>query len=194
MTAASWSLNSGSERGTGSAEAAAGRSSSRASIKLNPTRFACRPLAGRALIKHEQRLGRGRCSGALDQDDDHKKDHHQNRPEKEDIAGHAWSRAGARFRGGFYNRRVGVARVSHFALVTKSLFPRPTRRMEPCSGLCGGYCRGVEKQRLGDRRLDRRALERLGDQECRLRAGSRGQPLGEGGGEDYRGWGFGGEV
>src|SRR5260221_4389732 len=130
MTAASWSLNSGSERGTGSAEAAAGRSSSRASIKLKPHPFACRPLAGRALIKHEQRLGRGRCSGALDQDDDHKKDHDQCRPENEDIASHAWSRAGARFRGGFYNPRGGVLRGSHFVLVTKLQFPRPTPPIE----------------------------------------------------------------
>jgi hypothetical protein len=26
-----------------------------------------------------------------------------------------------------------MSRVGHFALVTKSQFPRPTRRVEPCS-------------------------------------------------------------
>ena len=45
---------------------------------------------------------------------------------------------------------------------------------------------GVEKQRLGDCRLDRRPLERLGDKEGRLGPSPRQEPLGEGGDEDHR--------
>ena len=45
MTAASWSLNSGSDSGTGSAEALAGRSSSRASFKIDPTLYGPATLA-----------------------------------------------------------------------------------------------------------------------------------------------------
>src|SRR5206468_3472281 len=65
-----------------------------------------------------------------------------------------------------------------YALVTNycSRGQRAARNRVP--ELSCGYGGRVEKQRLRDRRFHGRALERLSDEECRLRPGARQQPLG----------------
>src|SRR5690349_2028702 len=56
---------------------------------------------------------------------------------------------------------------------------RARRKPVPTAELLGRRDgRSVEEQRLGDGRLHRRALERLGDEEGRLGPRSRQQPLG----------------
>src|ERR1700740_2555447 len=57
----------------------------------------------------------------------------------------------------------------------------------PTTGKSGrGHRRRVEKQGLGDRRFHGRALERLGDEERRLRARPRQPGVRGGGGEETR--------
>src|SRR6266576_1190426 len=102
------------------------------------------------------------------------------------MAGNARSRGRARFRRSLGYRGIVVSRVDHYVLVTKSLFLRPTRRLESCSASGGRNRRRVEEQGLGDRRFHSRTLEWLGDEEGRLGPGARQQTLREGGDEDHR--------
>src|SRR5947209_20322497 len=69
---------------------------------------------------------------------------------------------------------------------TRSGRQRPLPVPVPARAFSGRDGRRVEEQGLGDRRLHRRALEGLGDEEGRLRPLAGEQPLREGRDEDDR--------
>src|ERR1043165_209486 len=73
---------------------------------------------------------RSRWSGAANQDDDRECQQHQQRADDKEIAGNPGCRSCPSLRRRFSDGRLGVSRVGHYALVTKSLFDRPTRRAE----------------------------------------------------------------
>src|SRR5512139_2013673 len=77
-----------------------------------------------------------------------------------------------------------AASLMIFSLLRQRPLDAPVPRTGTTSS--GRNGRGVEKERLGDRRLYGRALERLGDQERRLGPLAGQQPLREGGDEDHR--------
>src|SRR3954471_7839329 len=214
MTWASWSLNSSSGSGTGSGRASGASSPSSSSITgcrftLPPSGYAAlnslmlagsvnRPplpfeIGSYRQISNNRRkmtITRPRLTGRMT------RTMWFDWPARARVAsiwrspscmvprlGNSFQAGNARWAGRFRERHLSD---SHFSLPPRRFAPtcgKVTVTKRKRSGRDGGV---VEKQRLGDRRLHRRALERLGDEEGRLGPLARQKPLGESGDEDDR--------